>query len=254
MQGPRRGFVKTRRAGIERAIMPGCMAEDPEIRPPPMSREALLDPGRREALARAYPFLHLLTDEELARSLDAVLAGRPPGADVWLFAYGSLIWNPIIAFAERRVGKVHGWHRSFCLRADAGRGSPERPGLFLGLKPGGACRGILYRLAAAEAGHELMLIWRREMITNAYVPRWVTAATLAGPVNAIAMTVNRRHSRYVGDLEEDEAVRWIATAEGRLGRCCDYLFDTVSHLREAGAADPRLESLADAVRAFRSEG
>lgn len=228
------------------------MAENPDLRPPPLTREALLDPARREALQRAYPYLDLLTEEELERSLDATLAAHA-GGDVWLFAYGSLIWNPMIAHVERRVGKVQGWHRSFCLRADAGRGSPERPGLFLGLKPGGACRGILYRLAPEQARAELTIVWRREMLTGAYVPRWVRAATLDGPVGAIAMTINRRHSRYVGDLAEGEAVRWIATAEGWLGRCCDYLFDTVAHLREAGIADPALERLAEAVRAFRPE-
>jgi cation transport protein ChaC len=222
-------------------------------KPPPLTRESLLDPGRRAAVQRAYPHLVLLTEEELVASLGRTLAGHPPGEDVWLFAYGSLIWNPVILHAGRKVGKVQGWHRSFCLRADAGRGSPDRPGLFLGLKPGGACRGILYRVAAAEARAELMLVWRREMLTGAYVPRWVQAATLEGPVRAIAMTVNRRHDRYVGDLEEGETVRWIATAEGGLGRCCDYLFDTVTHLREAGIADPRLERLAAAVRAFPGE-
>jgi cation transport protein ChaC len=228
--------------------------------PIPLTREELLDQDRRRLMMEAYPWMKTLTDEELNRSLAQTMKNHPASADVWVFAYGSLIWNPTFAFVERRIAHVRGYHRRFCLRADMGRGSPERPGLFLGLDRGGQCGGVVFRIAAAHARDELMLLWRREMITRAYIPRWVWAETLGGQtrgsqirgskVHAIAMTINRAYSRYVGDWTEDEMIRAIATAEGRFGRCSDYLFNTLEHLTEMGVRDRMLERTAAGVRRF----
>ena len=116
----------------------------------------------------------LLSDAEIEADLDATLASHPPGEDVWLFGYGSLMWNPAIEFAERRAGAVHGWHRRFCLWLHMGRGSPDNPGLMLALERGGRCAGMLFRIPAADARDELLLAWRRELFTGAYRSRWVT--------------------------------------------------------------------------------
>jgi glutathione-specific gamma-glutamylcyclotransferase len=154
---------------------------------------------------------------------------------------------------ERRIGRIRGYHRRFCLRADVGRGSPERPGLFLGLDRGGQCSGVVYRIAAAHAPHELMLLWRREMITSAYVARWVRAETEEEPVRAIAMVINHANSRYAGSWPEAETIKAIATAQGHLGRCSDYLFNTFDHLTEMGIRDRMLERLVAAVHRFQAE-
>ncbi len=114
-----------------------------------------------------------LTDEQLSDSLTAMLKARPKGAGWWVFAYGSLLWNPLFPFAEARPAILRGLHRRFCLRSLASRGTPDQPGLVLGLDRGGACTGVAYRLPAPVAMDELHLLWRREMVVGAYRPRWV---------------------------------------------------------------------------------
>ncbi|UEM22421.1 gamma-glutamylcyclotransferase [Skermanella mucosa] len=222
--------------------------------PVPLTREELLDHDRRRRMMEAYPWMKTWTDEELDRSLEQTLKSRPADGTgrggIWVFAYGSLIWNPTFAFVERRTARIRGYHRRFCLRADMGRGTLERPGLFLGLDRGGQCAGVVFRIAEEQAAHELTLLWRREMITGAYIPRWLKAETEEGPVHAIAMTINRNYSRYVGDWTHAETIKAIAMAEGRFGRCSDYLFNTAEHLAELGLRDRMLERFAAEVRRF----
>jgi cation transport protein ChaC len=177
-----------------------------------------------------------------------MLARAPKPGRIWIFAFGSLIWNPAFHFVERRAARIHGFHREFCLWARAGRGSPERPGLMLSLESGGSCTGVAYRIAKRAAATELDVIWRREMFTGAYRPVWTTAHTSKGPEAAIAFSANRSHERYVRGLEEPAIARYLATGAGKMGRCRDYLFDTVAHLRGLGMRDRRLESLEARVR------
>ncbi len=204
--------------------------------------------GWIQELVRAHGVPGVLDEAELAASRAACLARRPPGADVWVFGYGSLIWNPCFHFVERRVVTVPGWHRRFCLWTSIGRGSPERPGLMLGLEPGGSCRGVAFRIAEAEVESELDIVWRREMVTAAYRPTWVTAHGAGETVRAIAFTINRAHPRYAGRLAEERIVEALATARGPVGACCDYLFNTVAHLEELGVPDRRLAALCRQVR------
>jgi cation transport protein ChaC len=164
-----------------------------------------------------------------------------------VFGYGSLIWNPAFHFTERVVGTVHGYHRRFCLWAHLGRGRPERPGLMLGLERGGSCRGVAYHIAPDAVAEELDIVWRREMIGGAYVPRWVSVYTPVGLVRALTFTINRAHERYARDLQDDEAADAIAGASGFLGACADYLINTVDHLAELGIHDRPLECLRDRV-------
>jgi cation transport protein ChaC len=222
----------------------------PRSSPPvQLTREALLGDAIRALVEATDPTVRLLSPEEHRASLQAALDLRPERGDVWIFAYGSLIWNPLIRFVEKRIATVHGYHRRFCLWTHVGRGTSSKPGLLLGLEHGGACRGVAYRVAAEEAAQELEILWRREMVTGAYAPRWVTARTAAGPVLAIAFLINRRHPRYAGDLPEKRIVAAIAEAQGPLGDCATYLFNTVAHLDELGIRDVKLRSLRDRVAA-----
>lgn len=205
--------------------------------------------GWVQELVRAKGIPGALDEAELAASRAAFLAQRPAPGEVWVFGYGSLIWNPCFHFVERRVVTVPGWHRRFCLWTSLGRGTQERPGLMLGLERGGSCRGVAFRLAPEEVESELDIVWRREMVTEAYRPAWVRAHAAGGPLWAIAFTINRRHPRYAGRLEEARIVEAIATARGPLGACCEYLFNTVAHLDELGVPDRRLHALCRAVRA-----
>src|SRR5262249_59692085 len=132
----------------------------------------LVDNALRRALERSPLAAELLSDEVLEHSLSAALSSPHRQPDVWLFAYGSLVWNPVLDFDERVVVTVHGYHRSFCLWSRINRGSPEKPGLVLGLDRGGRCTGLAYRVPARLAGGELRLLWRRRMLLGSYAPPW----------------------------------------------------------------------------------
>jgi cation transport protein ChaC len=203
--------------------------------------------GWVQQMAREGGGMTVLSDEQLAESRRAMLSRRP-GADIWVFGYGSLIWNPAFHFEERLLATVHGFHRRFCLWTMLGRGSPDCPGLMLALDRGGSCRGVALRIAADKVESELDILWRREMVSNSYVPTWVRATTDQGPVDAIAFTMNRAHERYAGKLEEEQVADVIARAVGRIGPCRDYLLTTVDHLKELGIHDRAMMRLADKVR------
>ena len=122
-----------------------------------------------------------LTDEERAVSLAATLAHPRARQPVWVFAYGSLIWKRGFPIAERRIGSLHGYHRQFCLLVKRFRGSPDAPGLMLGLEHGGMCRGVVYRLGDHERDEALRTIWAREILTAAYVPPMCRIGPTSGP-------------------------------------------------------------------------
>jgi cation transport protein ChaC len=203
--------------------------------------------GWVQQMAREGGGIHVLSDEELEASRRATLA-RAPSDDIWVFGYGSLIWNPAFHFVERRLGTIHGYHRRFCLWTTLGRGSPDCPGLMLGLDRGGSCRGVVLRIAGDDVECELDVLWRREMVSNAYVPAWVKASTPEGDVWAIAFTINRAHERYARKMGEEQMADIITRAVGRVGPCRDYLLNTVDHLDQLGIHDRALKRLADKVR------
>ncbi len=211
---------------------------------------ALLEANGVDAMvARSAPDLRLLSEAERAESLRKTLAARPSGEAVWLFGYGSLIWNPQIHAAERRIATVQGWHRAFCLSTRAGRGTPDNPGLVLGLDAGGNCRGVAFRIDDAILQTELTLLWRREMLAGSYVPRWLDLFDEAGARfgSAIAFTVDPLCDQYAGNLAHDAVVLRLATAAGELGSAADYLFRTCASLRAEGIADAELDDLAGIV-------
>lgn len=215
---------------------------------PVVTREFLESGGIADLIARAVPDQRVLTDEERRESLRCAMAQRPPGP-MWLFGYGSLIWNPTIHTVERRVARVGGWHRSFCLKVRAGRGSVDRPGLVLGLDQGGECTGVAFRIAEDLLEQELELLWRREMVSGSYVPRWLDLTDPQGePLGqALGFTMNTGCEQYAGRLPEAELVETLSTACGALGSSADYLFRTCEGLRACGVHDAHLERLAQLV-------
>ena len=220
-----------------------------QVSKPRLTREAILDGSIREYILR-NPELRamVLPDEERAASLRATLATAPETGDVWVFGYGSLIWNPAFHFIEKRTARIHGYHRRFCLWSPLGRGTRENPGLMLALEPGGACRGVVYRIEERAVETELDILWRREMFTNAYRPTWVTARTRGGSFSAVTFVVNRDNARYAGRLSDERIAHHIATAQGPMGACRDYLLETTRHLAELGIRDPHLEAMVRKVR------
>ena len=219
---------------------------------PHLTRELLLGGGLADIIARSSPSVRVLSAAERHASLRVTLAARPEHGDgVWLFAYGSLIWNPTIAVGAVRPALVQGWHRAFCLTTRAGRGTPDNPGLLLGLCTGGDCAGAVLRVAEDGLAHELDVLWRREMVTGAYTPRWLPVADPAGTAfgHALAFTIDASSQGYAGDLTETATVERLATAGGELGTCADYLFRTCEGLHAMGIRDRALERIAALVQA-----
>jgi cation transport protein ChaC len=214
-----------------------------------ITRASILD-GTLLAAVRASlgPGQTLMSDAERDADIRRMLHCAPDAQRIWVFAFGSLIWNPAFEFAERRTARIHGWRRAFCLWNKAGRGSPDMPGLMLSLESGGSCTGVAYRIAPEAVRTELDVLWRREMMNYSYRPVWTVAHTPAGREPAIAFGCNRFHERYAPGLAHEQIVHHIALAQGRLGRCCDYLFETVAHLRELGIRDQQLERIERDVR------
>lgn len=218
--------------------------------PSPILTRRILEQGNIEALAAIdSPDLKILTEADRIASLRETLAIRPSG-DVWVFGYGSLIWNSAINSVERRIARIDGWHRSFCLSITALRATADRPGLMLALDRGGSCHGAAYRLAEGDVERELRLLWRREMVCGAYVPRWVEVKSLEGDSFgwAIAFTIDTDDPQYAGDLGEDMVVHRLATASGGLGSSADYLFRTHDSLRANDIRDTKLERLTSLVK------
>jgi cation transport protein ChaC len=183
----------------------------------------------------------LCEDADYARLLAEVLASRPPG-DLWLFAYGSLIWRPACMDEERRSALLRGHHRQFCMWTRRFRATPERPGLMLAIDRGGQCRGLALRLAEKTMEQDLEKVLRREIIMKpaAYLPRWLKLETEQGPLTALGFVINRNSPRYSGRLSEEKTAAIIARAVGHVGSCAEYLMHTVSHLEELGLRDSRL--------------
>jgi cation transport protein ChaC len=227
-----------------------------ETAPYALTRQGLLDGSVRKLLL-STPGLVLLSDEERERSLREMLESRPDqGNGIWLFGYGSLIWNPAIHYVESRVARVEGWRRSFCLSTPAGRGTPENPGIVLALDAGGFCDGVAFRVAEEALPQELAAVWTREMPTGAYIPRWVPLLDPEGHVfgSGIAFTINRASRQYLAGLTEEEAVRRLSTACGRLGSCAEYLFQTQAGLSQLGIQDAMVDHLAEAVTKAQARG
>jgi cation transport protein ChaC len=198
--------------------------------------------------------IQLMSEEAREASRKAVEAAVPPGTDVWVFGYGSLMWNPAIHVAESRKAGIHGYERKFCLTLALGRGSPEKPGLMLGLDSGGECVGVAHRIAAKDVSSELTVLWYREMLSGAYTPCWLEAAIDGiGPAKVLTFVINRDNRRYESNISEETIAQRIAVAEGLLGTNRDYLYRTVRHLRELGIADGPMHRIERRVRALANE-
>jgi cation transport protein ChaC len=198
--------------------------------------------------APAPSSFRLLTEAERQASLHAAMANLPPGRDIWVFGYGSLIWRPEFDFVERRHTLLHGYHRSLCLWSRVNRGTPERPGLVFGLDTGGSCRGVSFRVSQNEAPEIMEALWRREMPSGAYIPRWLNCRTEEGNILALAFTMNRNTTAYVRGLPQDQLLHIVRTAHGSYGPCIDYVLETADALKRHGIVDKRLFALADTLR------
>jgi cation transport protein ChaC len=175
--------------------------------------------------------------------LERVIAEWGGHYDLWLFGYGSLIWRPEFGFIERHPARVHGWHRALKMWSRVNRGTVENPGLVFGLLSGGSCRGMVFRVPAADGLETLGRLWLREMPTGVYDPRWLDCTTAAGTVRALAFTLSRRSPNFTGDLEDDHYRRIFASAVGRYGSSLDYAQQTLLELKRHAIHDAALARL-----------
>lgn len=203
------------------------------------------------------PGRHDPTDAEFAQMAAKVLEGAPEG-DLWLFAYGSLIWNPGHDFVEHSRAIALGWHRSFCLTLTRWRGTREVPALMMALDRGGSCTGIAYRLPPGDRLKQIEMLLRRETdgIPATNVARWITVSTDRGPVRALAFVASRTGPAYVGPQPHAVAAQVIARAAGHWGAAATYLQKTVEKLDEHGIRDRNLwilqKLVADELRVLAS--
>jgi cation transport protein ChaC len=202
-----------------------------------------------EAYAPPASAAKALSPTELLASLREALAPWQRGTPFYIFAYGSLMWNPSFTFDARHVATIRGYHRSFRVWSRINRGTPERPGLVLTLECGGSCRGLVYRIPADLVQEQMNLIWKREMNFGSYIPKWLNCSVGDECFRALAFTVNRQCSGYTGQIPLEAVVEAISSAAGRYGPAYEYLFKTIDSLREHGIRDSRVEQLASLVRA-----
>lgn len=177
-----------------------------------------------------------------------------------VFAYGSLIWKPGFPHLSAHPALLRGYHRRFCIWSHRYRGTPEAPGLVLGLDRGGACRGIVFRVARERAAEVLDYLHEREMTGGVYHRRLRRVRLLDGAEGegnerrAVAFVADRRAGQYCGDLAPDAAAAAIARGVGVMGANRDYLLHTVSRLRELGVRDAGLERIAALLEPMRADG
>ena len=190
-----------------------------------------------------------LSDEELEASRRAVLGDEGACRDLWIYGYGSLMWDPGFHFAEVRLAALPGYQRRFSYKTTLGRGSPEQPGLMLSLEPcQGRCDGLVFRVAATDVAHESAIVWRREMIRNGYCPALLDVHTPQGGVHALVFGPNREHPDHVGELSLADTAAIIASGNGVLGSNRSYLEQLVEQLDHLGIEDRYLRTLFDCVR------
>ena len=170
----------------------------------------------------------------------------------WIFGYGSLMWDPGFPFVERQAALLHGYHRAFCIYSHRYRGTTDRPGLVLGLQPGGSCRGIAYRIEDSKREEVFAYLHEREMSNYVYEQHPLPVRLPNGRrVDAYAHVTVRGHPQYTGRLPLERVAELICQGHGERGTCADYLSNTVRHLDELGIKDGPMHMLLKLVETRR---
>lgn len=164
--------------------------------------------------------------------------------DLWVFGYGSLMWRPGFSFEERMLATVRGYRRALCVYSFVHRGTPDQPGLVLGLDRGGACKGVAFRVASGRAEETMAYLRAREQVTMVYREINLRARLTDGrEVPALAYAVDRAHAQYAGALDLDDLERHVRQGVGVSGENPDYVRATYAHMIEVGIVDPTLAAL-----------
>lgn len=171
------------------------------------------------------------------------------GGDLWVFGYGSLMWNPGFAHASSMAAMTYGYRRALCVRSYVHRGTEAAPGLVLGLDRGGSCRGMAFEVAASDRASVIAYLRERELVTHVYKERLLPLVLADGRrVSALGYVIDRAHVQYAGALKADEAALIVAHARGRSGENVDYVMNTLEHLRAMKIRDHWLEEVGRGVK------
>jgi cation transport protein ChaC len=177
-------------------------------------------------------------------------AGRLPAGDLWIFGYGSLMWNPGFRYLRKHPARLFGLHRALCIHSTDHRGTAEQPGLVMGLARGGSCHGMAFLVPREQVAVTLAVLWRREMRNQTYHPRLLDVRIGSRCERALAFTVDRTHKHYAGNLPAEEIARRVVACRGQRGSNIEYVLNTVSHLRSLGVRDAHLTAVVGAVHAL----
>lgn len=168
----------------------------------------------------------------------------PQDAEFWVFGYGSLMWHPGFEMVENLPAVLNGFSRSLCIYSYVYRGTPQAPGLVLGLNQGGFCNGLAFRVAADNAGQVLNYLRQREQVTGVYLEQWLPIELADGrQVKALVYVADPVHHQYAGALSVDDMAEIVARARGEAGPNCDYVTNTAQHLKAMNINDERLEAV-----------
>jgi glutathione-specific gamma-glutamylcyclotransferase len=170
--------------------------------------------------------------------------------ELWIFGYGSLMWDPGFAYVQWGPALIYGYHRALCISSHRWRGTPQQPGLVLGLARGGACRGIAFLVPRGDVEGALQYLWGREMRRRVYLPRLLRTRLPDREIRALAFIADPRHEAYTGESSIRATARRIATCCGSRGANLEYVERTVEHLCELGVRDHQLQSVLTAARAL----
>lgn len=185
-----------------------------------------------------------LSDQALHDSMQSFLASINTGQDVWVFSYGSLMWNPGFHFTEVRLARLADYQRCFSFKVDIGRGTVDCPALMLSIEnQPGCCTGLAFRIAANQLQDELGMLWRREMIQGSYLPAMLPMSTPQGQITALAFVSNPASMNYVGAQALDETAAAIAKASGFMGSNRQYLEQLAAQLAHLGIEDDYVTQL-----------
>jgi len=220
-----------------------------------LTREALINGDIERLLHHSRSGQKVMSDDQRAELVQQTLDRLGDEAELWIFAYGSLIWNPAIEFEEQRRCQLRGYEKKFCFWTTVSRGTVEKPGLMMGLVEGGQCNGVAYKIERSKAAAELDVLFRREMALFAYKPTWTDVYSVESDSSFKTLTfvADTTSHRFVDDLTQAQVVSTLALAQGPLGRNCDYLFQLSEKLRELEFDEVELDDLVHQVREFQSQ-
>lgn len=198
-------------------------------------------------------YLTARTEDDHWADVANILSTRPAAVDLWLFAYGSLLWKPAFEHEEEVAALAIGWHRAFCMRIRTLRGTPEQPGLMMALDNGGRCTGVAVKLSSADLESQVYQLVRREMPVKrkdgvpVHTARWIRVQIGDRSVRALSYVINRKGPSYAGKMTAAEVADVLSSSCGHAGSCADYLYQTVSQLQARGIRDSGLWRLQNLV-------